>query len=81
MERKTVIEHLQQAKIDGHEWAEMAIQNCEYTEKQGKAIAKDLPDALMYGFSWGKAKFPTGMESEQKAKYWGDVYRELKKKK
>jgi len=52
MEEKTVIEWLEQAKADGHEWADDAI---KHTLAEGDTVYKVvacLSEAVGYGFVW-----------------------------
>ena len=65
---KTILEWLQQAKADGYEWADAAIENC----KNGKKDAQTLRAAIMYAFTWD--------ETPQGAEYWHKIYKSLKEK-
>jgi hypothetical protein len=68
MEFKTVIQHLAQAIIDGHEWAPAAMKNLARDSKDwrfdhaNKEKVSDLYEALWMSFDW--AESPEGVH------YW-----------
>lgn len=65
---KKILEWLEQAKADGYEWADAAIENCTYANND----AQTLRAAIMYAFKWGET--PQGVE------FWHDIYKSLKAK-
>lgn len=62
----TVLQWLEQAKADGHEWADAAIQNTLNDDPfTGNSECNSLSSALVKGFFWGLTK--------QGAKYWSEI--------
>lgn len=62
---KTVMEWLQEAKEQGHPWADAAIANCYTADAQKESMDR----ALLAAFIWDDA--PEGSE------YWSRIYGEL----
>jgi len=61
---KTILEWLQQAKADGYEWADAAIENAITELSDLEEIS--LSEALAGAFEWGS--------SEQGHEYWKKIY-------
>ena len=69
---KTIKQWFEQAKEQGYEWAEAALQ---YTENHAKKfpeelVADSLQDAVADGFIWDK--------TDEKQDYWFEVYKTLR---
>ncbi len=67
-ESKTVIEWLEKAKVDGFEWADAAINNCDKWAKTEPETS--LPEALKGAFWWKMS--PEGDS------FWRKIYESLK---
>lgn len=65
---KTVLEWLEQAKADGHEWADEALSNV--LERKKSKIYESLPGALLAAFDFEN--------SPQGFRYWSNIYRNLR---
>ena len=69
---KTIKQWFEEAKGQGYEWAEAALQ---YTENHAKKfpeelVADSLQDAVADGFIWDK--------TDEKQDYWFEVYKTLR---
>jgi len=68
---KTVIEWLNEAKKEGHDWADSAIENCKNSRPYGgDGHVNSLSDAIRGGFVW-----PDGQ-----VLYWEVISNELEAK-
>ena len=69
--RKTVIEWLNEAKQQGYDWADAAIENCKKDKPYtGNSVATSLSDAIGGGFVW----------PAKKVSYWENIFNELEQK-
>ena len=59
---KTIIEWLNEAKEDGYEWADAAIENCTNPFLDSGSMHR----ALLNAFSWS--------ETKQGGPYWRNIY-------
>lgn len=69
---KTIKQWFEEAKEQGYEWADAALQ---YTENHAKEfpeelVADSLQDAVADGFIWDK--------TDEKQDYWFEVYKTLR---
>ena len=68
----TIMEHFEQAKKDGHEWADKAIKNRKIVlgrNRKDGDDAPDLPMALISAFDWDDTKEGVG--------YWKNIYESI----
>ena len=66
MEKKTVIEWLEQANAQGFEWANAAIENTHEDGHTASLTRYSLSEALSTGFRW--------RNSAQGIGYWIDIH-------
>ena len=69
---KTIKQWFEEAKEQGYEWADAALQYAENHAKEfpGELFADSLQDAVAYGFIWN--------ETNEKQDYWWEVYKTLR---
>jgi hypothetical protein len=67
----TITEHFEQAKKDGHEWADAAIKYRKYQlyGNDDKQNCSGLITAILHGFVWSKTK--------EGKKYWEKIREQL----
>ena len=62
---KTTLEWLQEAKKNGHRWADAALKNYDHAHAAAQPDPDTLPQAINFAFNWHK--------SPEKYGYWGEI--------
>lgn len=68
MERKPILEWFRQAKADGYEWADAAIENA-INHGIGHIEETSISEALLNGFAWH--------DTQQGFKHWNYIHENL----